>query len=384
MNSLSKKPYAMIEITVPIGRMFSKSVVSDEQDVKYALILNDEQIWTNAEEHIASMDCLNAENKGEGWTINRNRVNDGGLELLTLVPDEMLSLSTVSISRLTVAVCSLSVAVIVAVSYLLASSFSKRINVVCQAMQQLQKGRFDRRLKISSYDEIGYLMSVYNQTCGRMEELIERLHEEHNERTRADIIALQAQINPHFLYNSLTSVIRLIESDRKSEACEMVSALVHFYRVTFKADSMVTIQNEAELLREYLRICSIRFSDYTTYEVNADDSILQCRMLSMIVQPFVENIYRHALREDRIVHISVGFYAADDDVHIVIEDDGMGMDESARRAIRCMNECGSHAIGNIQRRIRLSYGDGYGVQLRKSDETGSEFRIILPQIRDEG
>ena len=324
----------------------------------------------------------------DGWTVAVHPVGESGLELYSFVPEGQLSLSAETTTRLITTTCLFAAGIVFVVSYIVAQTFSSRINQVCRAMERLQEGRFDQHLEVRTYDEIGFLMSAYNRMCDRIHALIDDLSAANREKNQADMRALQAQINPHFLYNSLTTVIRLAEVGRVDDVKAVVHALVRFYRMSLnQSGGLILLAEEIEHVREYLKICEIRFGEYAEAEMNVDEQVLEYMILPITIQPFVENVFKHAMRDDgRITHVEVNVYDAESEIHIFVVDDGVGMDEELRGTLLQKNAESAgkgYGVSNVNDRIKLYFGEKYGVSLHAGSEGGTVIKITIPKVHKE-
>lgn len=389
LNALAETPYALVEMTIPLDRLFSPEHDGADMDaVRYALTLDGEALYADGQVS-GALSLVNRDASGEptlpGWIVREKAVGRDGLLLYSFVPERRLSISADTVTRMIAILCLLAGVLIFSVSYAVAQSFSRRINLVCVAMERLQEGRFDKRLDVRVYDEIGYLMSAYNQMSARIERLITDLGLANREKNDADMRALQAQINPHFLYNSLTTVIRLAEVGRIDDVKAVVHSLVRFYRMTLnQSGELIAISEEIEHVREYLRICSIRFGEYAEVEVNADEGVMQNLILPITIQPFVENVFKHAMRDDgRVTHVEVNVYDAEKEIHIFIVDDGVGVDaeQCAAMLIKPANgEKKGYGVYNVNERIHLYFGAKYGARVSPGESGGTVVRIVIPKV----
>jgi two-component system sensor histidine kinase YesM len=196
---------------------------------------------------------------------------------------------------------------------------------------------------------------------------------------------LQAQINPHFLYNTLDSIVWMAETNN-SEVVAMTEALARLFRITLsRGEDQITLEQELEHVRNYLIIQSIRYVNKFDYQIEADENLLQFKVLKLILQPLVENSIYHGIKNKRQKgHIGIIAHAIDGRLLIEVSDDGIGMSpEKAASLLSTMVNNGKDRLSgigvrNVHERIQLYYGPEYGLQFESSPGLGTTVRIWLP------
>jgi two-component system sensor histidine kinase YesM len=269
----------------------------------------------------------------------------------------------------------------------IAYSISKPIKQLSAAMRDVQGGNFDTVINIKSRDEIGILAQCYNTMIYKIKQLVDEVQESHVKEKKSEIKALQAQINPHFLYNTLESVMWLAEGGENDKIIEMVSRLGKYYRLSLsKGMDIVTIRSELEHVKNYLEIEKCRFGDKFNYEIKCDERIEQHECLKLILQPLVENSLLHGIMNkeiEGIIHIEVE--KEEKNIFITISDNGSGI--TAER-LKEINECfssgnskvlrSSYGIKNVNERIQLRYGKEYGLSYSSIYGEWTTVKIRLP------
>ncbi len=240
-------------------------------------------------------------------------------------------------------------------------------------------------------DEITELGRSFNIMVGKVQELLAfKLQEQENLR-KYEFKILQAQINPHFLYNTLDTIIWKAEGNQKEQVVQLVRALSTFFRVSLsRGQEWISVADEIEHVKSYLAIQSMRYRDILDYEIDVDEALLDQSMLKFVLQPLVENALYHGIKNKRGGGtITVRGQALDDDTILFeIEDDGIGI-ETARLTmlqrelakmtdIRPISEAG-FGIRNVNSRLKLYYGNEYGLSLESSHATGTHMRARLPR-----
>ncbi len=243
-------------------------------------------------------------------------------------------------------------------------------------------------------DEITELGMSFNIMIGRIRELLDSKMKEQDNLKKAELRALQAQINPHFLYNTLDTIIWMAEAQKTDQVIEIVSALSSFFRLSLsKGKDWITIEEELERTRSYLTIQRMRYRDIMDFRIEADEEVLNNTILKLILQPLVENALYHGIKNKRgrgtiVVRAK---QKAENEVLLEVEDDGIGLppEKLAQLLAELDDDSGEmklesgFAIGNVNKRIRLYYGSQYGLSIRSEYNTGTCATLVIPAVRDE-
>ena len=219
--------------------------------------------------------------------------------------------------------------------------------------------------------------------------LMDDMVEEEEEKRRSELDALQAQINPHFLYNTLDSIVWMIEGGRNQEAVYMITQLASFFRMSLnRGKAMISIGNEIKQAQSYLAIQKIRykqsFQDY--YEI--EDGIENDMIVKLVIQPILENAIYHGIKEaEQDGEIRIHGWKEDHDIYIAISDNGYGMTPEEVRSIldekkRPAVEKHGSGVGliNVDKRLRLRFGEGYGLKVESELDEGTTVTIHIPAI----
>ena len=275
-------------------------------------------------------------------------------------------------------------------SIFLSSVITRPIKKLMRNITLVEKGLFDNLPVIDSNDEIGELSRRFNEMSSELKRLVSRIQKEEKAKAMAEIRALQSQINPHFLYNTLGSVKWIPSMQKADKIVEMTEALISILRYTAKLESsMVTLREEIDNIRNYIIIQNVRYYNRIQLQIQVDDSLLGSRMPKLILQPIVENAIFHGfaeLEDEGIITVRAHRY--DEGIQIEISDNGAGIDpataEWLNRELRSADNIQTSGIGlpNVQRRIQLHYGDRYGIGFHSAQGQGTTFVITLPDIQD--
>jgi two-component system sensor histidine kinase YesM len=243
-------------------------------------------------------------------------------------------------------------------------------------------------------DEITEMGLSFNIMIGRIRELLDAKVKEQENLKKAELRALQAQINPHFLYNTLDTIIWMTESQKTDEVIEIVRALSSFFRISLsKGRDWITIGEEVERTRSYLTIQKMRYRDILDYQIEVDEAVAGNTVLKLILQPLVENAIYHGIKNKRqggtvVVRARQG---NEDEILLQVEDNGIGFtpDKLARLRDELEDDSGEirlesgFGIGNVNQRIRLYYGKQYGVSITSERHKGTCASIVIPAVSED-
>ncbi len=247
-------------------------------------------------------------------------------------------------------------------------------------MRSAETGDFKPAVNLAGTEEIQELAREYNIMVGRIGELMEANVREQELKRKSDLKALQAQINPHFLYNTLDSIIWMGEMGQSSEVVKMTSALSRLFRVSIsKGRDYITLRNELEHVRSYLTIQQMRYKNKFRYTIDIPDNLLDCTMLKITLQPLVENAIYHGIRNvDYTGIIQILGKRENNDILLSVQDNGVGMDEGAMKS--CLEGPYGKGTGirNVHERIRLYFGTQYGLECRDTPAQGTKITVRIP------
>ena len=244
-------------------------------------------------------------------------------------------------------------------------------------------------IEVISDNEIGSLTRSFNVMTHRIRELMEQNVKEQEQKRKIELKALQSQINPHFLYNTLDSIIWMAEGKKNEEVVIMTASLARLLRQSISnEDELVTVGQEIEYVRSYLTIQKMRYKDKLEFEIKADPSITQVPIIRLVLQPLVENAIYHGLKyKDSKGLLTVHGYMKGENAVIDITDDGVGMDEETLKHIYDKHKVNyrSNGVGvyNVQQRLVLYYGKDYGIIYHSEKGKGTTASVVIPGIQEE-
>ena len=249
-------------------------------------------------------------------------------------------------------------------------------------MRQVERGDLSEAIAGGGFKEIRSLSTTFSHMLERIRLLMRQIVAEQETKRLHELNALQAQINPHFLYNTLDSIIWMEERGRSAEAIEMVSALAKLFRISIsRGRNLITVREELEHVRNYLIIQQMRFRNKFTYQIDADQEVLGLYTVKLIVQPLVENAVHHGIYsyDDKKLSILITARQDGDRLLLVVRDDGVGIPEQKLSDILSA-PAGKSGIGlrNVNERIKLTCGQEYGLHVVSVEEEGTKVILTLP------
>ncbi len=267
---------------------------------------------------------------------------------------------------------------------ILSSTITKPIKELRKSMKQVEKGDFDIQLGDSEYrNEIGHLQNSFSIMIYKIRQLIEHNKAEQEAKRKSELRALQAQINPHFLYNTLDSIIWMTESKKTEESILMTSALSKLLRKSISnEDEFVSLEREIDYVKEYLTIQKMRYQDKLEYEINVASEVLHVPIAKLILQPLVENAIYHGIKyKNGKGLIKITGKALEKEVILQIQDNGIGMNEETCKNIfekSATEDTKRVGVRNVNNRLQLYYGMEYGLHYESKLGVGTTVSIIIP------
>ena len=276
------------------------------------------------------------------------------------------------------------------------SSFGKRITKpieeLCEYTMKLADGNLEVSAPKSNIRELKVLGEQYDQMVIRIGELIQHIKEEQELKRKTELKLLQAQINPHFLYNTLDTIVWLAEGKQHQEVVEMITALSSFLRIGLNnGRDFITIKEEAEHIKSYLLIQHFRYEDIMDYEIDFEVRIRDYSILKLTLQPIVENALYHGIKNCRKKgFLRISGWQENEDILLKVEDNGIGMKPDEVKKMEHQIAGGSKAdfhvgegfgIANVAERIRLNFGEAYGLTIESEYGVGTAVTVRIPAVR---
>lgn len=276
------------------------------------------------------------------------------------------------------------------ITALISAKISQPIKQLERYMKLVEQGRFDINIDVGGEVEIAQLSRTFNLMVTRIRHLMDQIVLEQESKRISELNALQAQINPHFLYNTLDSIVWMAENGKSDDVITMVTALARLFRISIsRGRNIISVQEELEHARNYLIIQNIRYKNKFKYKIEAQEEALKCRTLKLILQPLIENSIYHGIEymvDEGLICISVSI--ADNKLLYQVSDNGLGMPKETLDSLLDKKKESSHESGvgvkNVHERIQLYYGSDYGLEIESELESGTCVKIWMPLIYNDG
>ena len=289
-------------------------------------------------------------------------------------------------------VCSVLIGVLIIVvavsAVMIVSGIIQPISQLNQATEKIAQGDFNARAQADSDDEVAELAVSFNKMAGSMQSLIDKVKEDERKMRKADLRLLQEQIQPHFLYNTLDTIVWLIESNEPDEAVTMVVTLSDFFReILSKGKEFISIKEEEKHISSYLQIQEMRYRDILEYDIQLDQVIYKYQIQKLTLQPVVENALYHGIKYKRAKGcIHIHGEKEGDIIRLTVRDDGVGMDEEELEQLRqqiekpCQETEKGFGLANVNERIHMYFGPEYGMKIQSQKGKGTTVEIVIPAI----
>lgn len=272
-------------------------------------------------------------------------------------------------------------------SAIICSAITGPLKRLVEGMQNVQSGGLDTRIHVGGPREVSQLGDAFNTMIGRLQELISQRERDQEQRRKSELKALQAQINPHFLYNTLDSIIWMAENDNSEEVVEMTAALAGLFRSSISENrEIVPLATEIANTRSYLTIQKMRYGDKLRYSIDIPAELMNCLLPRQLLQPLVENAIYHGIKpREGGGEITVSAETRGNLLILLVHDDGVGMSPAQLEGIlQAKPDRAGNGIGvkNVHERIRLTFGKPYGLFFESLPGAGTTVRVSLPLMRE--
>lgn len=323
---------------------------------------------------------------GKKRMVTVKTVGYTGWKLVGITPVADITSDYHQMSIFAVCIMFFAIFTLVLINMFVSSRIANPIKALEKSVRKLENGENDVEISISGSYEIQHLGKAIKSLVNQMHSLMDNIVIEQESKRKSELNSLQAQINPHFLYNTLDSIVWMIENENYDGAIIMVTALARLFRISLsKGKNIITVRDELEHAKNYLTIQNIRYKNKFTYEIKAEESILECGIIKLIVQPLIENAIYHGMEfMSGDGEILVKAYRQED-LYIDIIDNGLGMPQEVADDL-LTNEGKSKGSGsgiglkNVNERIQLYFGTDYGLEIYSEPDEGTTIRIHMPCV----
>jgi len=305
------------------------------------------------------------------------------LYLKVTVPEAYLTKDSRVLQERIAAVCTVSFIIMTAIGFFVARLSGRKMQHIVKQIHFFQQGDFGKRIRISEHDEFGQIGEAFNTMAENIQVLIDSVYKEGLHKKQAELEALQAQINPHFLYNTLSSIISLANMGEIQKVTDMVHQLTVFYQLSLNEGEVdIPLAKELEQVAAYLDIQRTKYENRFTVYYDIEPAINDCSVIKLILQPLVENVFKHAWFGESISIIIKGRRIGDV-LELKVIDNGVGIRRDVPQGTGAGRQrsggCGLH---NVDERIKLRFGKEYGISIASIYGAGTTVRIVLPAVTE--
>jgi two-component system sensor histidine kinase YesM len=400
---LSKKtPLGYIVIGADAQKFTELCISSMQDDKEGALVLNawGEELAMCGKAEAAALEWLHSQEflslhykqksgkfimGGLGVLISQKRTN--GVITVKFVPQFTLGDIWINVAYTPALLLVGFLVALFPISVFVSNIISKPLKRICDAMALFKNGDFSQQVAVETQDEVGEVAAGFNLMVQDIKKLIDNNYVMALKEKESELAALQAQINPHFLYNTLDSLYFLAQGAQNEEIAEDILALSNLFRLVLGQGKGSTVRDEKELVCQYLQVQKMRFTKRLNYQVDISEDILDAEIPKLIIQPFVENAVVHGFENAASpCLLEVKGWLEDGQIHFSIKDTGIGMSEEQTRAIWQTDDSkrysgqriGKYAIKNVMERLELKYGDNFNLNIDSKIGLGTTVFIRIP------
>ena len=329
--------------------------------------------------------------QGQSRQVTVKTVGYTGWKLVAVVPRESLWTNYSQLVLFFLFVVLFSIFLLVFVNLRLSEWITAPVKKLDRAVKDLEARRSDVDFDVGGPTEVEHLSHSIRSMVSTMDHLMEDIIQQEEQKRRSELDVLQSQINPHFLYNTLDSVVWMTENGRTQDAVVMLTSLARFFRISLsRGSNVIPIADELEHARHYLTIQKMRYKNKFSTDIIAEDGVESLYTIKLIVQPVLENAIYHGMAyADGDGEITVRAFRDGGDVCIEVTDNGPGMPEEVVRGLLegAGPNTGAKGSGigfrNVHQRLRLTFGEPYGLTILSEPDDGTTVRIRLPALDEE-
>lgn len=326
--------------------------------------------------------------RGEQRSVIVKTVGYTGWKIVSVVPVKELAVNHRQIRFITIIIFTITIFLILFGNMFISNVVSDPIIKLEESLAYLESGSMDPdNIYLGGTHEIRHLSRTIKSMVRQMRKLMDDMVREQEEKTKSELDALQSQINPHFLYNTLDSVVWMVESERYQEAISMVTSLATLFRISLsKGNNIITIRDEITHASNYMSIQKVRFKNKFETNIDIDPAIENCITIKLIIQPLIENaIYYGVNNADDDGLIEVKGYEKDGDIFIEVSDNGMGIPPETVSTLlteksKSRGKGSGIGLWNVNQRINLYFKGDYGLSINSELDEGTTVTIHLPKI----
>lgn len=325
---------------------------------------------------------------GEKRFVTVKSIGYTGWKVVGVTPENVVTLNGIKTRLFIVFLIVLILSILVLINSYISSRITNPIKELEKSVGVLEEGNLEAPIYMGGSYEIQHLGKSISNMAAQIRLLMKDIVSEHEAKRKQEFDTLQSQINPHFLYNTLDIIVWMIENEQKAEAVKAVTALARFFRISLsKGKSIITVRDELEHVRNYLMIQHMRFKNKFSYEIQAEEEVLELSSLKLMLQPLVENAIYHGMEfMDGDGEIILRAWKEEGELYFEVSDNGLGMtEEQVERLFSTSTHVASKrgsgiGVKNVNERIKLYFGEQYGLTIDSEPDEGTRVRIHLPAV----
>ena len=324
---------------------------------------------------------------GEKRLVTVKTISYTGWKLISVVPMKSFSMGMTGMRNLVVLLVALTVLAVVILNQMVSARISKPLRRLNDSVKEWEAGNMNPDIYIGGSMEVEHLGKTLRSTVAQIRQLMDDIVVEHEEKRNSELDALQSQINPHFLYNTLDSIVWMITGERYDDAVFMITQLASLFRISLsKGKTVIKIEDEVKHARNYMNIQKIRYKNSFEVDFQIEEDILDGCIVKLVLQPLLENAIYYGMEfMDGEGEIHVRGYRKDKDVYLEVEDNGLGMpEEEAAELLNGKERPHKHGSGvglvNVHSRLKLRFGEAYGLVIHSCPDEGMMVQIHIPYI----
>lgn len=341
--------------------------------------------------YILNKDWQSFEIDGKEYLMLRKQLPDSDWTLISLLSKDEIFQQTQEVAQIIILLTVVGVSFTCLASFLVSKMYTRRLDKLVDVMGNVQNGDLDAQFKDNTNDEIGKLSHAFQYMMTELKSLMAQQYKSGKAVKSAQFKALQAQINPHFLYNTLDLINWEAMDHNAPEIADIAQSLAQFYRVSLnKGHQLVTVADEINLVQAYVNIENKHFEDAITLKIDIPPEILSHSCINIILQPLVENAIMHSIAKDSSIqecNISIQAKLQQDILLFTISDDGKGMTQAQIDGIleseSRSGTANGYGVKNINARIKLRYGEEYGLEYYSTPGNGTTVLMRIPAIAED-
>lgn len=324
---------------------------------------------------------------GEKRLVTVKTISYTGWKLISVVPMKSFSMGMTGMRNLVVLLVALTVLAVVILNQMVSARISKPLRRLNDSVKEWEAGNMNPDIYIGGSMEVEHLGKTLRSTVAQIRQLMDDIVVEQEEKRKSELDALQSQINPHFLYNTLDSIVWMITGERYDDAVFMITQLASLFRISLsKGKTVIKIEDEVKHARNYMNIQKIRYKNSFEVDFQIEEDILDGCIVKLVLQPLLENAIYYGMEfMDGEGEIHVRGYRKDKDVYLEVEDNGLGMpEEEAAELPNGKERPHKHGSGvglvNVHSRLKLRFGEAYGLVIHSCPDEGMMVQIHIPYI----